>query len=373
MATSRRYGKIGYINGMRGIAILMVLAHHILQPLQSPVPASDTSALTYFLVQPFIYNGWLGVNIFFVLSGFVLYLPFAKQQAVNFEPFVFLKKRAQRLLPLYYVNVSVCLAMLFGEPIFWVAANAVIFLFALLPTPVVFFPPNNPPLWSLGIEIWFSVLFPILLILTRTRGVVLVLGLLTAAAFLFHALATAAFHEEGKYLNDVADTIPGRLGDFCIGMLAAHFWFRRNGRDSLRGPIGYVLTLATVACIYLALLLSTARYVGELPPEVQTLANLLLASGTAMMILLLQSVPDLHFIRAVLEIRLLQLIGMMCFSIYIWHWQILHAFNLLLGDQLWVRTPVIAVYLAVLSIVSICSYRFIEFRRQPARKIFLMS
>ncbi len=362
--------KIGYINGLRGIAIVMVLAHHILQPLISPLSYEDTSAANYFLLQPFLHNGWLGVNIFFVLSGFVLYLPLAQENAAPFDSVKFLKKRGWRLLPLYYVNVLVCLVLFLGEPLMRILSHTVFYLFAAVPSPLLFFPPMNPPLWSLGIEIWFSILFPLILILVRRNGPVTTLLVLAALSIGFHAFSAANFQVEGKYLNDFSDTLPGRLSDFCFGMLAAHWWVKLDSGQSL--SINRLRVFFFLGCllIYLALVLSLARYVGDVMPIAQTFANLSIALGTVFVILSLVDGRSAPSATDLLEMRALQLVGMMCFSIYIWHWQILHAFNVFWGDQSWAFGPMVLVYLSVLGAVSVISYRFIEFWHKDFRSIF---
>src|SRR5690349_10921917 len=67
--------RLGVINGLRGLAILAVMAHHFkshLEPLIGPyLPGTSLS------LSPLIANGWTGVNLFFILSGFVLFLPYA--------------------------------------------------------------------------------------------------------------------------------------------------------------------------------------------------------------------------------------------------------------------------------------------------------
>lgn len=361
-------GKIGYVNGLRALAIIMVLMHHLYAPIYPPQALSNTSPGYYFLLQPLFSAGWLGVNIFFVLSGFVLYLPFAKANEREVNVAEFLKRRGKRLLPLYYLNVSVCLILFLNEPLSRLAAHAVIYGVALFPSPALFFPPNNPPLWSLGIEIGFSVLFPFIAIAMRKWGASRTLVILIVMSAIYHALGAGVAQPPGKYLNDISDMLPGRLSDFCFGMLAALTWTSRgNPTASSRRLVPAAFTL-----MYAASLLSTARFLGELPPITQTFANLAIGSGTALFIVALKNEADHRRLRAVLSYGPLQLIGLMCFSIYIWHWQIIQLVDIYYGSDLWPTTPIVAFYLLILFTVSALSYRFVEFPQGKARELFFL-
>ena len=127
--------KIGYINGLRGLAILMVIWEHwYSRSFEAHAPA---------FLDPLVSAGNYGVEIFFVLSGFVLYLPYC-----NGRPFVartYLVHRARRLLPLFYVALFASAALHRDNP----------FPYALLlyPNPQSIGPIFNFPLWSISAEI----------------------------------------------------------------------------------------------------------------------------------------------------------------------------------------------------------------------------
>src|SRR5882672_2655909 len=68
--------KIGALNGLRGIAIAMIVLYHLFIPYTARNPLRPGEIDGEGLFAAFINDGWLSVNIFFVLSGFVLYLPY---------------------------------------------------------------------------------------------------------------------------------------------------------------------------------------------------------------------------------------------------------------------------------------------------------
>lgn len=100
--------RLHFIDGLRGLAMLMALTYHcwlfggkwvIALPLERP--AANVAAVLGF--------GHIGVNLFLVLSGFCLYWPFVKAGRKP-EPklWQFAKKRCRRILPPYYAALLLC-------------------------------------------------------------------------------------------------------------------------------------------------------------------------------------------------------------------------------------------------------------------------
>src|SRR5436190_4776765 len=94
-------GHVPALDGLRGIAILLVLAIH------SPTPPSqDWPSLLLTFLQS---SGWMGVDLFFVLSGFLiggilLDMPSRVESLRSFYA-----RRALRIWPLYYVALLLAL------------------------------------------------------------------------------------------------------------------------------------------------------------------------------------------------------------------------------------------------------------------------
>ena len=230
-------GRIDYIDGLRAIAVLSVVVHHAAKYDQN-IPVGP---LQHTLVE-----GAHGVDLFFVISGFVLSYPtLSKLHANNaaaFDVARYLAHRFVRILPPYYFAVGLGCVVLF----------ALARLHLLIPwgiigpevTPVevlkqMVFLDQRPQLlngsfWSLAVEFRWYFLFPLLLVLwTRSPRA---FGLV-AVGFVFLA-----------YLTRAAGLDVSIMPAFMLGIVAADIEIRQLPIRRLAGLLA-ILSL----CIALAL------------------------------------------------------------------------------------------------------------------------
>ena len=157
------------LDSVRGIAILMVLFFHgLARPLGAPLPGWARALLSISNV------GWTGVNLFFVLSGFLItgILLDSRQRPDYFQRFYF--RRATRILPALYITLGSL--WLIGQ-ISWrfvalsafFLANSVNFFGLVL---------QYGPLWSLAVEEHFYLIWPSLIRKCKNSSLVLALGLI---------------------------------------------------------------------------------------------------------------------------------------------------------------------------------------------------
>jgi peptidoglycan/LPS O-acetylase OafA/YrhL len=170
--------RIPTLDGLRGLAVLLVVWQHLPRGLLGP--AGDALR---FAVQP----GYLGVDLFFVLSGFLITRILLADRARRRPLRHFLVRRFARIFPIYYLLI---LAMWWLEPgshLAWCAAYLSNFYFALHREPS---PMEHT--WSLAVEEHFYLVWPLavgFLPVASSRRLAL-FGILPAAVLL--ALATAA-------------------------------------------------------------------------------------------------------------------------------------------------------------------------------------
>lgn len=148
------------LDGLRGIAVLLVLWAH--------VPVSLGGGVVH-LLNKVIQPGYLGVDIFFVLSGFLItrILMYGRE---NKNPLrYFLIRRAFRIFPIYYLLIGLLIFLAPGEYLIWCATYLSNFVFsfdyvwdAARQMPIH---ESNPMrhTWSLCVEEHFYMIWPLVI------------------------------------------------------------------------------------------------------------------------------------------------------------------------------------------------------------------
>ncbi len=231
------------LDGLRGLAVLAVFLQHLLDGYRPSLGqfCSRLPSPLGLLVEATVSHAHVGVDLFFVLSGFTLSLPWLARAASN-QPeqprATFFRRRAARLLPAYAVAIAVA-ALSHRERIVSLApfdAAAALATHALMlqgylsPGGLVLIGAS----WSLTTEVSFYLLFPWLaprVLSPGTRAIPWAIAL-----FFFAWLSRAALHElalektatwPGLLELSQRRFISSRLDQFVLGMTAAAFATRR--------------------------------------------------------------------------------------------------------------------------------------------------
>ncbi len=373
--------RLSVINGLRGYLILAVFCYHLFSQFLAPGSVTLDLGAVALPVSAVLYEAWISVNVFFLLSGFVLYLPYAlERRAMRDAADVkcFYGRRFLRLMPLYYVVVAV--SMIFmnvplpGAPEFYASPSTLRFYFdtffmataTFSFVPELFAPPCNWILWSLGVEIWFSVLFPLLVLLAQRIGIVKLTG-----AVLLLSLGTRCLGEQvfagtgpGGHLDPIKDSVIGRLDDFVLGMLLCQVFCSR-------GPLRHGRAVLAVAAgalgLYGACWLWDLVKLQELPRAAAPFINDVVGLG---MFLLVYGALSLRkgLLRLVFNNAPLQLAGMMCYSLYVWHGNAI--VKLFTAPADYELLPLLARSALIVAFAAL-SYRYIEFpAERDARRLF---
>lgn len=326
------------IQGLRSIAVLSVIIFHLNK---------------YWLP-----GGFIGVDMFFVISGFLITgIILTRKHQNEFSLISFYTSRIKRIVPAYLVLiiiVALCAAILFTPNDFDAFRASV--KSALYFNSNTFFAKQHDyfgpavhelPLlhtWSLAIEMQFYLLLPALLLLTPRRWLVPSLLVLTAAL-----LAWSEFRLHGEHQQRVYFSLLARIPEFLFGSLAALVPRKdvSTGKAHLMAALGLLLIAGSFAFIA----------EGRTFPGLMAIPACL---GTALLLLSRNSL-----VNRLLSLKPLVFIGALSYSLYLWHWPILAGIRYLSGT--YELAPLAAVAFIVLTGVSgYLSYRWVEspFRRR---------
>lgn len=323
-----------HIDGLRAVAILPVVAYHADSIL---VPA-----------------GFLGVDVFFVISGYLITrLIWTEIQREQFSMLRFWERRARRLLPAALVMSLACwllgsFLLLPGE---FLRLSEEMLSHCTFVSNIYFwlntdyFSPKSElrPLlntWSLSVEEQFYLIVAPLLIFIwgrwRVRGAEATIWFITGAS-LISAIAWRHIDPDATFY-----LLPFRAWELGFGAILA-----------IRQPVlaGHVATFVAVAA--LAILIVAYFYFpsARSPGKGTFLATFATAA-------LLASTEARTPVTRALSVAPLVWIGLISYSLYLWHWPALSFLNILKGD---LRTPtdtMIALVIALMSATA--SYYLIE-------------
>lgn len=315
------------LDGLRAVAIFPVVLFHAAMSLyvkgaQGQVSAIDPGAADLFRtpVGWLVSHGFLGVQLFFVISGFVVTLPFARARLLgDADPSLgrYYLKRVTRIEPPYVIALCSYLAgVLVLAPenarIADYLAGLVYMRTALFGSePWAFFIS-----WSLEIEVQFYLLAPLLAAVFWIRPAALrrtVLVTAIAATALYAADVRLASTEppplggplqHGRWLGS-------EIAFFLVGLLVADLWTTRELRtgervSSAAYDAGWLLGFAAVLASYRALEESHAGIA-------------LLVAGLFLMTL---GAFRGRLARAALSLPFVSIVGGACYTIYLFHFQL---------------------------------------------------
>jgi peptidoglycan/LPS O-acetylase OafA/YrhL len=221
------------LTGIRGWAALWVFLYHAWIFADHP-PLTWTVAGHTLVFTPLVSLGGAGVSIFFVLSGFLLALPFAEWQGgLRPRPDTgrYLFRRVARVFPAYYVQLVLLMGLAWYFPGLpgigdWSAFGR--HLLMLFTPPPLGTTPMNPVWWTLPIEFSFYLALPFLAILLRyERWWWLPLTMLLSMWAWRHAVVIWLADAPIPARVVASYQLPGSLDTFGLGMLAALLYVQR--------------------------------------------------------------------------------------------------------------------------------------------------
>jgi len=341
-----------FIDGLRGIAILMVIAcHHFY--------INPKSGHILHTIGSLVGTGSHGVTLFFALSGFLISWPFWKSKvagAGKVVPRGYAQRRFWKIYPPLALSVLILTPfyiLVYSDPSYfpiglkWLAGWGFI-----VPISGKF----NPVMWTLIVEVQFYVTIPLLFLCLKRLSPKATLAVVTAILFLAPMLMRVLTGKVVTLQPNIEVHYPSMLDTFCLGVLIA-------GLDNM-GFIRKSWVGWGVAGIFLwPLALVTFSWFSMHPQDKSVFTNELVGWGVkfwAASLLLFIAQPE-HFIAKILCAPWLRWCGIISYEWYILHQPLAlgarHVFGPANGNFIKYALIVIGPIFVSL-IVSAAAYRF---------------
>lgn len=359
---------IASLDGLRGIAIALVLSYHGVCLLNAEVLYQTQRSSSWFWRMAL--TGWIGVDLFFVISGFLITSILLRTRHDARQLPIFWWRRALRIFPLAFLYLAVLVLFsvsgLHTLPLsakefaayFLYFGNVHIALYGIqIPAIMI--------LWSLAVEEQFYAVWPLIVRFITPRRVLAICAVLIVAAPVVRLLVNYTLGYQAAYVFTLcrADTLA--LGSGLAIVLQT---------TSRRGQL---LLWARRLCPLALLVLLAIMLVGFEPLSPSMMPIWFTVIGFSVVascfaIVVTAAVEPSPLTRRVLAFRPLRALGKICYGVYIWHCLVAAmlintCFALGLPMDFWVLFPI---WLTLTLVVASISWYFFESPVLELKKYF---
>ncbi|MFZ4834139.1 acyltransferase family protein [Rouxiella sp. Mn2063] len=346
------------IDILRGFAAISVVVYHVIEHMNwKEFPT--TGILSWFRY------GWMGVDLFFVISGFVISLSAFNQINKNGSHHFkreFLSRRVRRIVPLHYLTLFIFIAFISPTVIFnHFFTNLVSHLLFIHNTNYDYHGAINGSNWSLGAEMQFYILIALTAQwLKNVKWWVLAgTALLISYSWRFAAFSLVDLSQPlGVFKLFVSSTqLPGMLDEFAAGILLARLVTSEIGAKilSYKYASKIILLIASIVICYLSFSVYFKYASFWQYPYMVVFFRTAIAISAATILLFLCTIKAPKYIKLVLSP--FYYLGTISYGIYLWHLPIL----LSIKKIEWLsHSQALVIILSMTLVMSSLSWHFFE-------------
>jgi peptidoglycan/LPS O-acetylase OafA/YrhL len=332
--TKQETDHIPALDGVRGVAILLVLLVHFIPPV-----AMQWRVAEWFM-KIFSTGGWVGVDLFFVLSGFLITSILLRTKHTPSYFTNFYMRRTLRIVPIYFLVLFIIFAVLpifvstpsftilqRNQLYFWLYAANIGF-FTVGPEAMGSDVADPAVYWSLAVEEHFYLVWPAVIFFCRTRTVIIFCLSIIGATFLIRC-AGAAISDNSMFFY----LTPCRMDGLAAGALVAAILHQR-GIAALRKWIWLGATIAASTTVTLLAFFLHMKGLWAGHWFMRTVGLSLLAGLFASILLIAVTQPS-GTLSKLLASRPLRFFGKHSYGMYVIHGLILPALLILIPASTW--------------------------------------
>lgn len=321
-------GHLLVLDGLRGLAILLVMQHHFWGLAFGLSGRATTLGIDRLFARVFGV-GWAGVDLFFVLSGFLITGILYDAKRSNFYFRNFYIRRFLRILPLYYAFLLFALFILpsfhrfsgtaqlseLRDTQFWYWTYMVNIGSAVKPfhtqVPLV-----HSQFWSLAVEEQFYLIWPLTVLLLNRRAMMALCGVLVGGALVVRFILVDPMSVSFANINAAHVLLPARIDTLALGALIA-LVLRSTGDLRPFRPYAFVVAAGSVFVLTVLFLRHHGLY--TLDKDVETIGFSAIALFFAAVLLLAVSSGPGSVLHGVLTWSGLRMLGRYSYAIYVFH------------------------------------------------------
>ncbi len=314
--------RIPELDGLRGIAILSVVSFHYLN--NQLVGSENAIGKLIYKLTSF---GWIGVDLFFILSGFLIgtILIQSKNSKNYFSTFYI--RRVVRIIPNYFLLILIFMGLLaipFFANNYFLTGNNVIPAWSYFAMVHNFYMASLDNLgnsamsvtWSIGIEEQFYIIFPLVIYLLKDKWIPYLLGITIVLAIFFRM-------QFDSWIPPYV-LLHCRMDAIAFGALVAYFNYHYNLREWVNTNFKWltiILTTEIILCGYFFY-----RY-----QDLGVLRNTYYGIFFSISLVIAITKKDSYY-AALLRNKALMWVGTISYSLYLFHYMILGLFHHLFNN-----------------------------------------